>query len=419
MLQKLKTNSGFSLFEMVVVIIVLSILVTIAYRSMQPGIEIAKTEETKQELDQIAFAIAGNPDLVSGSNRIDYGYVGDNGTLPNSLNDLVTNPGLATWRGPYIKDDFYSSSGAAESEYLTDGWGASYAYAGSVTITSNGGGSSITKEIAPSTQALLVNSFSCSISDLQFCPPGEDYKDSITINITYPNGAGGYTTDSKNPHANGFVQFDSLPIGLHDISVVDISTSDTLLSKINLYPKSSIHRDIQLPSAFWCDTSSSGGGGGGSPTSGIETLRPNGTGSYSQLSDENCTTNWHCVDEQTSDDNGTYVRGNNNQYRRDLYETDNSSVSSGTIDSVKIFINVDGNGGNQKARTYIRTHGNNYDGSQLTPPNGYNVYSTIYVNNPSTSSAWTWSEIDSIEIGARLRRECRMTQVWIEVYYTE
>ncbi|KAA3631980.1 MAG: prepilin-type N-terminal cleavage/methylation domain-containing protein [Calditrichaeota bacterium] len=415
MRQKLTKNNGYSLFEMVVVIIVLAVLVTVAFRYMQPNIDIAKTEETKQELKQIAYAIAGNPELVSGGSRTDFGYVGDNGSLPSSLADLVTNPGMGTWDGPYIEDDFYTASASIESEYLRDGWGKTYSYSGSVAITSTGSGGSITQEFASTSADLLTNNISFTIFDFQYCPPGIIYKDSISVSVTYPNGVGGMQTDVNNPAANGFVSFNGIPIGQHDIFVINLTSNDTIRSKVNINPKSNLHRDIQIPNVLWCDTSS---GGGGSGVSGVETLRPNGSGSSSQLEDENCSTNWQCVDEVTADDNGTYVKGENNSWQYDLYNVENSSVGTGTIDSVVVFINVDGNHGNQKARTYIRTHGNNYQGSQLTPPSSYTIYSTTYATNPNTSSSWTWSEIDDLQIGAGLRREARLTQVWVEVYYT-
>ena len=419
MRQKLNKNNGYSLFEMVVVIIILAVLVTVAFRYMQPNIDIAKTEETKQELKQIAYAIAGNPELVSGGNRVDYGYVGDNGSLPSSLNDLVTNPGMGTWNGPYIEDDFYAASSSTESEFLIDGWGKTYSYSGSVMISSTGGGSSITQEFASSSADLLTNNFSLNIYDLQYCPPGVIYKDSISVSLKYPNGAGGMQTDVNNPAANGFVLFTGLPIGQHDLYVVNLTTNDTIRSKININPKSNLHRDIQIPNLLWCDTSSGGsGGGGGGGVAAVETLRPNGSGSLSQLQDENCSSNWQCVDESSSDENATYVRGTDNNWEYDLYSIDNPVIGSGTIDSIVVFIYVEGNNNNQKARTYIRTYGNNYQGSQLTPPSSYTVYSTTYATNPYTSSSWTWSEIDDLQIGAGLRREARLTQVWVEIYYT-
>ena len=85
---------------------------------------------------------------------------------------------------------------------------------------------------------------------------------------------------------------------------------------------------------------------------------------------------------------------------------------------MKIFINAKRNFNNQRIRTYIRTNSTNYQGAQIKPSTIYTTYSTTYITNPQTSVAWTWTEIDAIEIGPQIRRAARVTQVWIEIYYT-
>lgn len=408
----LHNQSGYSLFELVVVMIVISILLTVSMRYMGSSVDNSKTEETKEELNQLAQSIAGNNALLSGSHRTDYGYIGDIGALPTSLHDLVTNPGFTTWDGPYLNDDFYASSGALESEYGIDGWGKAYSYSGSAaTISSTGGTTTITKKIGNSVDDLLYNTVSFNIVDLDLCPPGTIDKDSVQFQFTYPNGLGSYQTDSKFPSAGGFVSFDSIPIGQQSLSVIELKNSDTLTRKIHVNPNSSFHADIQFPSSLWCDTTALAGG------SGIETLRPNGTGSLAELT-TNCSNNWQCVDEAVSDDDGTYNRGQGNSWKYDLYAVENHTTGSGTIDSVKIFIHTDGNNNNKYVKTEIKTNGSSYLGAQIAPPNNYQTYSTTYINNPQSSSAWTWSEIDAIEIGPRIRRTARVTQIWIEIYYT-
>ncbi len=409
---KLHNHSGYSLFELVVVMIVISILLTVSMNYMGNSVDSSKTEETKEELNQLAQSIAGNDALISGSHRTDYGYIGDIGALPSSLNDLVTNPGFATWNGPYLNDDFYASSGALESEFSIDGWGKAYSYSGSAaTISSTGGTTTITKKIANSVDDLLYNTVSFNIIDLDLCPPGTIDKDSVQFRFTYPNGLGIYQTDSKFPTAGGFVSFDSIPIGQQSLSVFELKNNDTLTRKIYVNQNSSFHADIQFPKSLWCDTTALAGG------SGIETLRPNGTGSLSALT-TNCANNWQCVDEAVSDDDGTYNSGSSNFWQYDLYAVENHTTGSGTIDSVKIFINAKLNFNNQRIRTYIRTNSTNYQGAQIKPSTIYTTYSTTYITNPQTSVAWTWTEIDAIEIGPQIRRAARVTQVWIEIYYT-
>ncbi len=260
---KLTNHRGYSLFELIVVMIIISILMAVSTRYMGNSVDVSKTEETKEELDQLAFSIVGNEALISGSHRTDYGYVGDIGALPTTLSDLVTNPGFATWDGPYLKDDFYTSSGSVESEYLVDGWGKAYTYTGGTTINSTGGSTTITRTIANASSNLLYNSVSFNIVDLANCPPGTVDKDSVLFNLTYPNGLGSYQTISKSPFADGYISFDSIPIGQQTLAVIEMKNSDTLIRKIHVNPNSLFHSTVQLPVSIWCDTTAAGGGGGG------------------------------------------------------------------------------------------------------------------------------------------------------------
>ena len=133
------SEKGMTLIELVMVIIIIGILAGIAMKSMDSAIETGRFETTRKELNHLAGAIVGNPDLVNNGVRTDFGYVGDVGALPASLDELVTAPaGYSTWRGPYIKSDFVQSS----DDYKTDAWGVEYAYVG-LAITSTGSGSNI------------------------------------------------------------------------------------------------------------------------------------------------------------------------------------------------------------------------------------------------------------------------------------
>lgn len=424
------SEAGYSLFELLVVMIVLSILASVALNSIQPNVDIVKTEETKEELDELANAIVGDRTNISGGKQVEYGYVGDIGALPSSLSDLVTNPGLATWDGPYVKDNFYTSSGSTEYEYLIDGWGKTYTYSGGSSIISDGGSTTITKKIANSTSDILYNTIAFNLYDSSYCPPGEDYKDSVSVRITVPDGSGSYVVLSKHPHSDGFISFDSLPIGQHELEIIEQTNADTLKRKVDIEINSDTHLNLQLPIALWCDTTGIDTTSG--TTSYSEILRPNGSGQYSQLEDENCSTNWQCVDEVSADDNSTYVKGDNSSLQRDLYTLTDPTTTTGTIDSIVVHILVEGEGSGHHhghyhggssdpyAQTYIRTDNSNYEGSSinLDDVNDYTEYTTTYIQNPETSSDWTWSEIVDLEAGVRLTEDARCTQVWVEVFYT-
>jgi len=136
---------GFTLVELVVVIVVLGVVAAVAVPRVSSMVDEAKRAATLKEMNALREAIMGNTSQVSGGDPAGGGYEGDVGALPSSLQDLVTKPGGVSawdrytqtgWNGPYV------DSGGG---YLTDAWGDAYQYnAGQRTITSTaGGGASI------------------------------------------------------------------------------------------------------------------------------------------------------------------------------------------------------------------------------------------------------------------------------------
>ena len=241
---------GYTLVELVVVIIIVAVLASVTMRSMRGATDIARTEETKQELDQLAWAIAGNQERVSGGSITDFGYVGDVGALPDSLGALVVNPGgYSTWNGPYIRDEFTNGSG--DTEYRIDAWGQVYSYSGGVTITSSGGGSAITRQIANTVDDLLYNTVSLTVTDLNNTPPGSAYRDSIKFVLTYPNGSGSTISVAKFPGSDGYIQFDSIPIGQHQLQKIYIPSSDTSVCRVTVNPASRYYKEFSLASDIW------------------------------------------------------------------------------------------------------------------------------------------------------------------------
>ncbi len=249
-MKQINTN-GYTLIEMILVIIILSIISSVAIKSLNKSTETARVEETKKELIQLANSIRGNPSELSGGKRIDFGYIGDIGALPNNLDNLVQDPGLGNWSGPYLHDNFYNSSGAIDSEFKIDGWGKLYSYSGGNFISSSGNGSDITVNLANSVTDLLYNSVSFVITDIKSSPPGLIYKDSVSFNLTIPSGAGGWTTMLRFPTDDGMVQFDSIPIGIQNLQIVYYPTADTLIRKIHVNPGSSVYMEISLNEELW------------------------------------------------------------------------------------------------------------------------------------------------------------------------
>jgi prepilin-type N-terminal cleavage/methylation domain-containing protein len=247
-------QNGFTLIELVIVIVIFGILAAVAFRSGKQIYDNARVEQTRQEMDALTFAIAGNPNLRSNGARVDFGYIGDVGALPPDLDALHANPaGLATWRGPYIENRFTQVA----DDYKTDAWNAPYAFDG-ITITSTGSGSPITRRIAASTDELLHNVVTGNVLDIDGTPPGPAYSDSISVRLTLPDGTGGIQTRITTTDDGGYFTFDFVAIGNHPLQIVYLPGPDTVVGYASVTPGSRVYSTYVLPVDLWTAGSSGG-----------------------------------------------------------------------------------------------------------------------------------------------------------------
>lgn len=82
---------GFSLIEIIIVIVLIGTVMALITRSVLGGSDRANVKLTDTQLSVL-------------SGKIDQFRV-DTGKLPESLDQLVTSPGLPGWLGPYAKAD--------------------------------------------------------------------------------------------------------------------------------------------------------------------------------------------------------------------------------------------------------------------------------------------------------------------------
>jgi len=191
---------------------------------------------------------------------------------------------------------------------------------------------------------------------------------------------------------------------------------DTLTRYLTVLPRHKGQASYRFASAYF------GGGGGGGGTPGSEILRPDGAGSITNLTASGCGSNYQCVDENLSDDDATYVERASNSYRTDVYSLANTGVGSGTIDSVVVHCRTrkTKNNGNVQPTLYVSS--TEYNGTARSLTTSYVDYSQVWSTNPNTGSAWTWTEINNLQAGVRMRGQnnsfpAYCTQVWVEVFY--
>ena len=138
-----ETQKGFTLIELVMIIVILGILAAVAVPKFTGITESSKVNASQSEMKALKKAIIGNPAAIVGGEYVDRGFEGDVGFVPSSLADLVAKPDSVAgynrltrlgWNGPYI-----DSSGG---DYLRDAWGNIYVFQPSTRrIISSGGGS--------------------------------------------------------------------------------------------------------------------------------------------------------------------------------------------------------------------------------------------------------------------------------------
>ncbi len=136
---------GFTLIELVIIIVTLGILAAVAIPKFGDLAENSKKTATKDELQTLKRGIIGNAQAIAGGKYVDKGFEGDIGYPPSRLEDLAKRPDSISaydkltgigWNGPYI-----DSSGGS---YLFDAWKTPYVYQPSARrLISVGGGDSI------------------------------------------------------------------------------------------------------------------------------------------------------------------------------------------------------------------------------------------------------------------------------------
>jgi hypothetical protein len=185
-------------------------------------------------MDAIGKAIVGDPNETNDLSRSNFGYVGDVGAFPPNLAALRTNPGgYSTWNGPYLRPGLVEDS----TGYLYDEWGKTYTYTGGVTISSTGNGTAIVKKLAGASADYLSNRFIGIIKDQNDSLPGAIKKDSVSIKVTIPDGAGGSILKSYRPDAAGNFTLDSIPAGHRPLLVIYTPQNDTIVRIASVLPR--------------------------------------------------------------------------------------------------------------------------------------------------------------------------------------
>jgi len=167
-----------------------------------------------------------------------------------------------------------------------------------------------------------------------------------------------------------------------------------------------------------------------SPGPDTVTLRPDGPDDETNLTiggSSPAPSNWESVDEETPDEDSTYVYHDGTDYLRDLYNIVDHSLGSGKINSVTVHARCNSRKTPEQAslKIVLKSGTTTEESVEKTLTKDYSNYSNTWTTNPDTGSAFTWGEVDSLQVGVSLREDkagtgdySGCTQVWVDVDYT-
>ena len=157
-------------------------------------------------------------------------------------------------------------------------------------------------------------------------------------------------------------------------------------------------------------------------------LRPDAVGDETAIKDQypDSGAHWDKVDEATADDDSTYVYTPSLGWEEDLYNIPNHSTQTagGDINYVEVFMTsrASANATQPSAYVNIKTYGFEDPGLSENLTTSYAEYSNAWSDNPVSGSSWTWTEIDSLQIGLGMREgdvgvNSLCTQVYADINF--
>lgn len=135
----------------------------------------------------------------------------------------------------------------------------------------------------------------------------------------------------------------------------------------------------------------------------VDTVKPNGAGTYAEFSRQGGATNWENVDDTTIDSDSSYNYSNTAD-QRDTLDCGNLPSVTGSIFGVQVNMAArKDDAGGRAIAALTRVSGSDYVGTPHNVGTTYRVYTQILEQNPDTTAAWTESEINATEFGYKVQ----------------
>jgi type II secretory pathway pseudopilin PulG len=230
-------EKGLSLIEVVVILAVMVILIALLVPSTVQILSGARRDVTLDEMENLKKAMIGDPNLKTSGVRSSFGYLGDMGNLPSTLDDLMTqgaqpayafnsSKGVgAGWRGPYAT----LGPGSDAASHRVDAFGNDYTYSNTDYVNGQGqtvdaklvslgadgvaGGTGNDEDVTLET---LRAETTATVTGYGFDASGNPL-DTTSVTINYPAN-GTLTSSTTTTDGAGFYQFSNIPFGIRSIS---------------------------------------------------------------------------------------------------------------------------------------------------------------------------------------------------------
>ena len=233
------SSKGFTFAEILIVVAIMGIVTSIALKNLGSTDDRANYEVTLADLQKLKRAIIGDENARSNGERVSFGFIGDIGGLPSTLNALMSRGGLGPakidtniqiaygWMGPYLEAPFTGDV----SGFKTDGWGNEYVY--STVQFSNAPGDTVVALISSLGADGAVGGTGYDADIFVEIPKDRVVTDvtgsvievsgnpvlAATARVYEPDGVGGLTSKSASTDASGNYTITNVSQGVRAITV--------------------------------------------------------------------------------------------------------------------------------------------------------------------------------------------------------
>ncbi|HHT9135443.1 MAG TPA: hypothetical protein ACFYD2_11115 [Candidatus Avalokitesvara rifleensis] len=230
------SENGFTPIDIVVILAVFGVLLGTMIPLNIQILQKKRELQTVDELDKLSTAVTGNPVIVLNEARTQFGYVGDMGNLPSSLEDLYKKGSQpshsfntskkigAGWNGPYISPEIVEHLETLDA----DAFGNDYEYTTTAFTDSSTGAPALGRALSKgkdgtsgTSDDLSLTFFDSQVRSLVFGLIKDDVGDGVggvVVTMNYPSN-GVLTSTNTTTDGTGFYTFDNIPYGNRSVTL--------------------------------------------------------------------------------------------------------------------------------------------------------------------------------------------------------